>query len=177
MNAWKRSLALLLAFSLLCATFSSSVFAVDAGCGDCGNCPTIVVHGIGQSKVSVTDPTGAPLLDRNGSAITRWPIYIDGASLALQLVSPLLRTLITQRDAGLTEKVYQAGIGLLKYSLRGGRDTALPLPGRAISPFPGIVHPGGEGLHLCAGASAGAGGKDRGGSHVLLRIRFLRPAL
>lgn len=125
MNAWKRSLALLLAISLLCATFSSSVFAVDAGCGDCGNCPTIVVHGIGQSKVSVTDPTGAPLLDRNGSAITRWPIYIDGASLALQLVSPLLRTLITQRDAGLTEKVYQAGIGLLKYSACGVDGTPL----------------------------------------------------
>lgn len=120
MKTLKRAASLLLILSLLTALLTAGVSAQGA-CrkGDCGFCPTIVVHGIGQSQVAVVDQAGEPLLDRGGAPITRWPIYIDGAALALTLIPPLLRTLITQRDAGLTQRVYQAGVDLLKYAACG----------------------------------------------------------
>lgn len=77
--------------------------------------PTIIIHGIGQASTYRVDEEGNPVYDGDGSQVTGWPIYFDVPSLVGQLAFPLLRSLITQKDNGLTKTAYKAVSEALAY--------------------------------------------------------------
>lgn len=70
--------------------------------------PTILIHGIGQSKTFMIDENGNDVLDPSGDKVTGWPFYLYAPTLIVKLVVPLLLTLITQKDCGLSKTAYSA---------------------------------------------------------------------
>ena len=70
--------------------------------------PTIIIHGIGQADTYLVDDNGEKVYDRQGKAITGWPLYFDVPQLVAELGFPLLRTLITQKDNGLCDRLYDS---------------------------------------------------------------------
>ena len=94
-------LVVALAFSMLSISASA---AVKTECnGDCDVCPAIVVPGIGQSNVWALDDNGDYLLDADGKRISAFPAVINVGSIVAKAVVPVLLTLITQRDMGLSD--------------------------------------------------------------------------
>ncbi len=94
-------LAVVIAFSM----FSICAFAeakTECG-GNCDTCPAIVVPGIGQSNVWALDENGDYLLDDNGNRIMCFPAVLDVDSIVSKVLFPALMTIITQKDAGLSE--------------------------------------------------------------------------
>ena len=94
-------LVLVLALSMfsICASATSKTECN----GDCDTCPSIVVPGIGQSNVWALDENGEYLLDDNGKRISAFPAVLDVGSIISKALFPALATLLTQRDAGLSD--------------------------------------------------------------------------
>ncbi|MBR5496646.1 MAG: hypothetical protein IKV76_01540 [Clostridia bacterium] len=94
-------LVLVLALSMfsICA---SATYKTECN-GDCDTCPSIVVPGIGQSNVWALDENGEYLLDDNGKRISAFPAVLDVGSIISKALFPALATLLTQRDAGLSD--------------------------------------------------------------------------
>lgn len=76
--------------------------------GNCGHAPSIILHGIGQSETYVLDENGNRKLDKNGKEITAWPFTIDQDALIQTLAGPLVKSLLLQKDCGLSEAAYDA---------------------------------------------------------------------
>lgn len=70
--------------------------------GTCEYSPTIVIHGIGQSKTYLYE-NNEIAVDEDGKKITGWPIYVNESSIIKKLLWPLIKMLLTQRDNGFTE--------------------------------------------------------------------------
>ncbi len=101
----KKILSFILAFSLLfsmCAIGASAAVKTECG-GNCDICPSIVVPGIGQSNVWALDENGNDLLDDEGERITCFPAIVNIGSIVKTAVVPVLLTLITQMDFGLSD--------------------------------------------------------------------------
>ncbi len=71
------------------------------GCCDC--VPTIVVHGISQSNVWLLDDNGNYVLDDDGNRIDVFPCYADTGRIIKRAIFPVLLSLITQHDVGLSK--------------------------------------------------------------------------
>ena len=71
--------------------------------GKCEFYPTIIVPGNAQSSVCVTDDDGNFLLDKNGNKIAAFPAYFPMKKVIPMMAFPLLASLITQRDIGLSD--------------------------------------------------------------------------
>lgn len=71
--------------------------------GNCPHAPSIVIHGIGQSELYALDENDNRMLDKNGKEITAWPPTVDTDALIGSLAAPLIATLLTQRDCGLSD--------------------------------------------------------------------------
>ena len=101
----KKIISVILVFVLALSALSLTAFAdVKTECnGNCDTCPAIVVPGIGQSNVWALDDNGDYLLDSDGKRISCFPAYFDVASIVKIAVVPAIKTLITQRDAGLSD--------------------------------------------------------------------------
>lgn len=101
----KKIISVLLAVSMIlscCAVFASAA-EVKTECG--GNCdisPSIVVHGIGQSNVWALDDNGDYLTDEDGERISCFPAIFDVGSIVKKVLFPVLLTLFTQHDLGLS---------------------------------------------------------------------------
>ena len=95
-------LALSMLFSVLAIGASASEIKTECG-GKCDTCPSIVVPGIGQSNVWALDENGDYLLDDEGERITCFPAIFDIGYIIKRAVLPVLLTLMTQRDMGLSE--------------------------------------------------------------------------
>ncbi|MBR3551880.1 MAG: hypothetical protein IKN72_00650 [Clostridia bacterium] len=94
-------LLLMLPFSALAAAPVSEKIST---CGDgCPFYPTIIVPGLGQSSVIVTDDDGNPVLDRQGNKISAFPAYLQTGPLIKKMLLPTLLTLLTQRDMGFSD--------------------------------------------------------------------------
>ncbi len=75
--------------------------------------PTIIVHGLGQSTVYVTDNNGNKVIDKDGEEITSWPIYPDLGKI-YKLIIPVILTLIFQKDFA-SGVAYDVACDILKY--------------------------------------------------------------
>lgn len=94
-------LAVVIAFSMfsICA-FAETKTECD---GNCDTCPAIVVPGIGQSNVWALDKNGDYLLDDNGNRISCFPAVLDLNAILPKAIFPVLMSLFSQKDAGLSD--------------------------------------------------------------------------
>ena len=102
----KTLLSVILCASLLCSFFAFGTVAEEkiSSCGDdCGFFPTIIVPGLGQSSVVVTDDSGKPITDKNGEKVTAFPAYLQTDKLVKKILGPALLSLFMQRDMGLSD--------------------------------------------------------------------------
>ena len=80
-------------------------------CG-CDNNPFIVVPGITDSDVALLNADGTPVLNDDGTPYVKGGFMVDESSLpayiAKTLAWPLAKMLITQKDNGFTDAVYEA---------------------------------------------------------------------
>ncbi len=87
----------------MCVPFASFA-SVKTDCkGDCDTCPSIIVPGIGQSNVWILDDNGDYLLDADGERISAFPAYFDIAPIVVRAIFPVLLSLLTQSDFGLSD--------------------------------------------------------------------------
>ncbi len=100
----KKIISLILAVALVISAASVVASAqVKTECGgNCDTCPAIVVPGIGQSNVWALDENGDYLLDGDGERIHCFPAIVNVGSIVAKAVVPVLLTLLTQRDMGLS---------------------------------------------------------------------------
>lgn len=75
--------------------------------------PSIIIHGIGQSNTYMVDEDGERVYNRNGDAISGWPVSIDAMVIVKGLLVPLIMSVIFQRDIGLTEATHKVAAELL----------------------------------------------------------------
>ena len=132
-----RLLALLVSLLLLLSALPVSAFAAERYTTCDGNCPfypTIIVPGLGQSSVIVTNDDGTPKLDKNGKKIAAFPAYLQTDKLLQKLLGPALLTLFTQRDMGFSDAFAEAieeAFGINKCD-----DTAHPIGNVMTEKFP-----------------------------------------
>ena len=77
--------------------------------------PTILIHGIGQAKTFMLDEDGNDAVDPDGQKITGWPLYFYVPELVVKLIVPLVLSLVTQKDCGLSKTAYNAVYDALEY--------------------------------------------------------------
>lgn len=77
--------------------------------------PIIIIHGISQIDTIIMDEEGNPLLDKEGNVITGWPLTVDVTQLIMDVLFPVLLTLVTQKDFA-SEAGYKAACNALKYN-------------------------------------------------------------
>lgn len=70
--------------------------------------PTILLHGIGHAKTFMVDENGNDVVDPSGDKVTGWPFYIYAPTLIVKLIFPLVASLVTQKDCGLSKAAYNA---------------------------------------------------------------------
>ena len=105
----KKIISVLLAISFVFSICSVAAVAADGTkthCGGEGNCntvPSIVIHGIGQSNVYLTDGNGNRVLDKDGKEITCFPMYADVGAIVRTVLFPVLFTLLFQKNMGLSK--------------------------------------------------------------------------
>ena len=102
----KKILSILLCIAMIVSAFCVNGFAeADKVCdcnGECEFYPTIIIPGLGQSGVFVADEEGKPLLDDEGKRISAFPAYIQIGNVIKEALFPVLLSLITQSDFGLS---------------------------------------------------------------------------
>lgn len=106
----KKVISILLVFAMIlsCTAVFASAAEVKTSCkGNCDTCPTIVIPGIGQSNVWLLDDDGNYVLDDDGDKINCFPGYFDTTSIVLKVLGPLLLSLLTQHDIGLSKALQQ----------------------------------------------------------------------
>ncbi len=102
-------LSLIMVFSLfsVCLTPSYAASASEekiASCnGDCEFFPTIIIPGLGQSSVCVTDDNGNFILDKDGNKVSAFPAYLQVGKIIRKAIFPALLSIATQRDVGLSD--------------------------------------------------------------------------
>ncbi len=107
----KKTLAIVLCLCMLVSVGGIGAFAMArlTDCnGDCEYYPTIIIPGLGQSSVCVADEEGNFVLDNEGNKISAFPAYIQTDELIKTVLFPALISLLTQRDAGLSEALSDA---------------------------------------------------------------------
>ena len=65
--------------------------------------PVIIVHGMSQNNTYLLNEDGTRMTDDKGDYITGWPLEIDIMGLLKNALVPLLASVVSRSDAGLTE--------------------------------------------------------------------------
>lgn len=107
----KKIIAIILCLSVAFSLFTMNVSATEklTDCnGDCGYYPTIIIPGLGQSNVWVTDDDGNYIVDDEGNNISSFPAYIQTDELIKVAALPALKSILTQTDAGLSDAAAEA---------------------------------------------------------------------
>ena len=117
-KTFKSVLALALCFVML-ASFAGIGYASGGKKSSCSSgCefyPTIIVPGLGQSSVCVTDDDGNFVLDKDGNKVTAFPAYIQTDKIIKELLIPAVMSLTLQKDAGFSDafaKVIDESFGI-----------------------------------------------------------------
>ena len=102
-----KSIICLILSAIMIMSVALTGFAADAKVSSCGeNCefyPTVIVPGLGQSSVCVTDGNGNFVLDKDGKKISAFPAYIQINKIISKMLLPVLGSLATQRDLGMSD--------------------------------------------------------------------------
>ncbi len=97
---------------ILCAVMVLSIFGINTFAAydkktDCSAAcefyPTIIIPGLGQSGVFVTDDNGDFVLDDEGKRISAFPAYIQIGNVIKEALMPAILSLATQSDFGLSD--------------------------------------------------------------------------
>ncbi|MDD6275256.1 MAG: hypothetical protein PUB20_00280 [Clostridia bacterium] len=144
-KTFKKVLSVLLAISMLTGIAAVGAYAIDTN--DSAQrvsvselerdevYPTIIIHGIGQANTYLADDNGDPVYDDSGKEITGWPLYFNVRDLVIKLILPLMFTLITQKDCGLSDAIYNALLDQMSLSAAG--DDGEPLNNIAVKGYDG----------------------------------------
>ena len=124
----KKIISVLLTVSIIMsgAAIFASASEVKTECGgNCDICPSIVVPGIGQSNVWALDENGDYLLDDDGDRIGCFPAIFDVASIVPKVILPVLLTLFTQHDMGLSDALCDVVLDAFEVNLcdENGKNT------------------------------------------------------
>lgn len=65
--------------------------------------PVIIVHGMSQNDTYLLNEDGTRMTDSNGDYITGWPLEIDVMGLLKEALVPLIASVVSRSDAGLTD--------------------------------------------------------------------------
>lgn len=65
--------------------------------------PVIIVHGMSQNNTYLLNEDGTRMTDDKGDYITGWPLEIDIMGLLKNALVPLIASVVSRSDAGLTE--------------------------------------------------------------------------
>ncbi|MBR2867908.1 MAG: hypothetical protein IKB88_02425 [Clostridia bacterium] len=105
-KSFKKLIALILCAAMLVSVASIGSFAAEEPGTECnGECeyyPTVIIPGLGQSSVCVTDDEGNFLLNKDGKKISAFPAYIQIGDIIKKAAVPLILSLLTQKDIGLS---------------------------------------------------------------------------
>lgn len=119
-------LTVALIFSVCAAVANATTTKTTCG-GDCENCPTIVIPGIGQSNVWLLDEDGNYVLDEDNDKIGCFPGYFPVMPIVKIALVPILFSLLLQRNIGLNkavDKIVELGFGM-NISDNQGNDSGL----------------------------------------------------
>ena len=113
---FKRAVSLIVALVMVCsvmlvpvsaketATGSATAYAISDYVADYDrDTPVIIVHGMSQNDTYLLNEDGTRMTDKNGDYITGWPLEIDVMGLLKEALVPLLTSVVSRSDAGLTE--------------------------------------------------------------------------
>ena len=111
---FKRIVGLILAFVLVCSVMLMPVSAAEnpsvvtvSSLSDYvadydRDTPVIIVHGMSQNNTYLLNEDGSRMTDDTGY-VTGWPLEIDIMGLLKNALVPLIASVVTRSDAGLTE--------------------------------------------------------------------------
>ncbi len=103
---FKKVISIVLAVALVLSTASVFVMAESRSnyvANYDRDTPVVIVHGMSQNDTFVVDDEGNRVVDDNGDYITGWPLEIDVMALVKVAIVPLIMTIFTRQDQGLTE--------------------------------------------------------------------------
>ncbi len=112
---FKRAVSLIVALVMVCSVMLVPVSAKEAtGVAATGtisdyvgdydrDTPVIIVHGMSQNDTYLLNEDGTRMTDDKGDYITGWPLEIDIMGLLKHALVPLLASVVSRSDAGLTE--------------------------------------------------------------------------
>ncbi len=112
---FKRAVSLIVALVMVCsvmlvpvsakeATGVATIGAISDYVGDYDrDTPVIIVHGMSQNDTYLLNEDGTRMTDKNGDYITGWPLEIDIMGLLKNALVPLLASVVSRSDAGLTD--------------------------------------------------------------------------
>lgn len=126
----KKFISIVLTVALIfsvCAAVANATTTKTACGGDCENCPTIVIPGIGQSNVWLLDEDGNYVLDEDNDKISCFPGYFPVMPIVKIALFPILFSLLLQRNIGLNkavDKIVELGFGM-NMSDNNGKDSGL----------------------------------------------------
>ncbi len=107
----KKIISIILVAALLLSGTAVSAFAAQTKTecgGNCDDCPTVIIPGIGQSNVWLLNDDGSYALDEDGDKINCFPAYAPVMPLVKIALVPLLLSLLFQRDIGLSDALAEA---------------------------------------------------------------------
>ena len=112
---FKRAVSLIIALVMVCSVMLVPVSAKEAtgvvSTGTISNyvadydrdTPVIIVHGMSQNNTYLLNEDGTRMTDDKGDYITGWPLEIDIMALLKNALVPLIASVVSRSDAGLTD--------------------------------------------------------------------------
>lgn len=110
-NTLKKVISLILCAAMLISAGAIGSVAAETktDCnGECEYYPTVIIPGLGQSGVYVVDDNGEVLRNDEGKKVSAFPAYIQLPQLIAKIAVPVVLTLLTQRDMGLSSAASEA---------------------------------------------------------------------
>ena len=107
----KTVISLILCVAMLFSASAIGFSAADEKIYCDGNCeyyPTVIIPGLGQSGVFVVDDNGDFVLDDAGKRISAFPAYIELPKIISRVAFPVILSLLTQSDLGLSDALSDA---------------------------------------------------------------------
>ncbi|MBQ8228098.1 MAG: hypothetical protein IJZ88_03700 [Clostridia bacterium] len=112
---FKKFISIFLVLAMLISVASVSAMADSSHVANYDrDTPVVIVHGMSQNDTYVLDENGERIPDEIGY-VTGWPLEIDVMALVKVAIIPLIMSVFTQKDCGLTDAFRQGAYDGLPY--------------------------------------------------------------